>query len=68
MAHLAPPRCGRPDPEEKALLVDMLDRPLAPTGRDEWGAIDLAVATVANLEHVQWGSKMAEKKPILLRF
>ena len=61
MAHLAAPRCGRPDPEEKALLVDMLDRPLAPAGRDEWGAIDLAVATVANLEHVQWGLQNGPK-------
>ena len=62
VTHFAAPRSGRPDPEEQALPVDVLDRPLAPAGRDEWGAIDLAVATVANLEHVQMGGcKMAPK-------
>ena len=61
VAHLAAPRSGRPDPEEEALPVDVLDRPLAPARGDEWGAIRLCVATVANLEHVQWGCKMAQK-------
>ena len=55
VAHLAAPRSGRPDPEEEALPVDVLDRPLAPARGDEWGAIRLCVATVANLEHVQLG-------------
>ena len=65
VAQLAPPRSGSPDPEEEALSVDMLDRPLAPAGRDEWGTRYLGVAAVANLEHVQRGCKMAPKKLVV---